>query len=301
MNAVSTVVGLLNTAVRSAVSLILLPFSSLPPIIGLTFVSGLTAVLMLIAYKKTSNQEAIAETKRSIVAGLFEMRLFNDDLRALFGAQFGLLRTNLTYMRLNLAPLGWMLVPLIFLVVQLQAHYGYKGLEIDEPTVLTVRLSEEYAAAWMPETDRRRHLESPTDATAKKPPIILRAPDGIRIDSPPVWASSRQEVSWRVVPLQDGEFVLSVEVDGVIYEKHASTGDAVHARSPFRVSPSLIDQLAWPIEPALPFEAPLVRMSLGYTEATVSLFGWHTHWLITFFIFSIGLAFALKGRFGVTI
>ena len=64
-------------------------------------------------FRATSNQDAIAAVKRKIQAGIFEIRLFNDDLRAMFRAQVDILRHNLTYIRLSLAPMVWMIVPLV--------------------------------------------------------------------------------------------------------------------------------------------------------------------------------------------
>ena len=56
---------------------------------------------------------------------LFEIRLFNDDLRAMLRAQVEILRHNVTYLRLSLVPMLWMLVPLVLVIAQLQFHYGY--------------------------------------------------------------------------------------------------------------------------------------------------------------------------------
>ena len=83
--------------------------------------------------------------------GLFEIRLFNDDLRAILRAQSEILRTNLTYLKLSLWPMVWILPPLVLVMVQLQFHYGYSGLEIDDPVLLEVdfkegRVSEEPTA-----------------------------------------------------------------------------------------------------------------------------------------------------------
>ena len=71
---------------------------------GLAVVSLATAILMLLSFKRTSNQTRLAAVKRQIHAAIFEIRLFNDDLRAIFRAQREILRHNLTYLRLSLRP-----------------------------------------------------------------------------------------------------------------------------------------------------------------------------------------------------
>ena len=59
--------------------------------------------------------EDLAEVKRRIHAGLFEIRLFNDDLAAIFKAQGEILRHNVSYVGLTLVPAAWMLVPFVLI------------------------------------------------------------------------------------------------------------------------------------------------------------------------------------------
>ena len=62
---------------------------------------------------RTSDQRAHPRRQaRRLHAALFEIRLFNDDLSAIFRAQAEMLRHNLTYLRLSLVPMIWMFVPL---------------------------------------------------------------------------------------------------------------------------------------------------------------------------------------------
>ena len=100
----STVMSLINGILGPVFDLLLYPFRGMHPLVGLTVVSAIAAVGMLLGYKATSNQPAIERVKRKIAAGLFEIRLFNDDLYAILRAQGSILRNNLEYMRLNLVP-----------------------------------------------------------------------------------------------------------------------------------------------------------------------------------------------------
>ena len=98
-----------NAVLRPVFDLLLAPFAGMPPIVSLVIVSLVTAVFMLIVFKRTSNQAALAEVKRRIHAGLFEIRLFNDDLRAIFRAMGSILLHNLNYLRYSLVTLIWIL------------------------------------------------------------------------------------------------------------------------------------------------------------------------------------------------
>ena len=39
--------------------------------------------------------------------------------------------------------------------------------------------------------------------------------------------------------------------------------------------------------------------ALGYVDAEINMFGWHTHWMIAFFLLSILFAFLLRKPLGV--
>ena len=68
--------------------------------------------------------------KRGIQAGLFEIRLFNDNLGAVLRALGRVLWQNLRYLGYSLVPLAWMALPLTLVIAQLQAFYGYDGLVV---------------------------------------------------------------------------------------------------------------------------------------------------------------------------
>src|SRR4030095_3656765 len=101
--------GLIVGALRVLFDGILLPFREMPALVGLAVVSLITAIGMLFVFKATSNQKKIGEVKRHIYAGLFEIRLFNDDARAILRAQAEILKNNLAYVGLSLVPMLWMI------------------------------------------------------------------------------------------------------------------------------------------------------------------------------------------------
>src|SRR5689334_20806394 len=121
---------MLNAALGWLFDVLLRPFAGLPPLAGLAVVSLGTSIAMLLVVRRTSNQAGLDEVKRHIHAALFEIRLFNDDLRAIFRAQMEMLRHNVTYLRLSVVPMLWMIVPFVFVMAQLQFQYGYEGLDV---------------------------------------------------------------------------------------------------------------------------------------------------------------------------
>jgi uncharacterized membrane protein (DUF106 family) len=274
-----------NAVLRPVFELALAPFRGLPPIIGLVIVSLLTSVAMLLIFKRTSNQNGIAAVKRRIHAGLFEIRLFNDDLGAILRAQIEILRHNLTYLRLSAVPMLWTLPPLVLVIAQLQFHYGYQGLEVGKPALLKVELqAAEDDASWQ---------------DAPRPSLSLQAPAGIEVETPGVWIPSIPEMDWRIRPESPGDYTVDVVLDGQSYSKSVTVSDDVVLRSPSRLARGFWNQLLYPAEEALPSESPIRSVTIGYPDSSVSVFGWSLHWMIVYFVLAIVFAFALRNVFKV--
>jgi uncharacterized membrane protein (DUF106 family) len=273
-----------NAALRPVFDLLLAPFAGLPPIVSLIVVSLLTAVLMLVVFKHTSNQTALASVKRHIHAGLFEIRLFNDDLRAILRAQGEILRHNLTYLRLSLVPMVWILPPLVLVIAQLQFHYGYEGLRPAEATLLKVDLKPEAVSPGV------------------RPEATLDLPPGLAAQTREVWLPGEAQLAWRLAAEREGDFEIGVEIDGAsrVSKTVRVTGETARL-SPVRVDPSFFSQLIYPAEPPLPADGPIHAIHIDYPGREVSVLGLGMHWMIPFFVLSIAFAFALRGWFKVTI
>src|ERR1700704_6638350 len=129
-----------NRLLNPIFDLLLRALQPLGIVASLAVLSLLTAIAVLLVVRTTSNQRALAAVKRQIHADLFEIRLFNDDLRAMARAQADILRHNATYLRLSLVPMLWMLIPLGLLVAQLQCYFGYSGVAVGQPVLITAQL-----------------------------------------------------------------------------------------------------------------------------------------------------------------
>jgi hypothetical protein len=274
---------LVNAALRPVFDLLLAPFAGLPPLVSLVVVSLVVAVFMLLVFKRTSNQAALADVKRRIHAGLFEIRLFNDDLRAILRAQNEILRTNLSYLKHSLVPMLWILPPLVLVIAQLQFHYGYEGLRPGARTLLMV------------------DLEPGVVPRGERPQVRLDLPTGLRADSDEVWIPAESQLAWRLVPEGEGDFEIGVAVGGAEpVSKSVRVTDRTVRLSPVRVDRGFLSQLIYPAEPPLP-DGPVRAIHLEYPDREVSVLGLGMHWMIPFFVLSIVFAFALRGWMKVTI
>ncbi len=278
---------ILNAAMRFVFDAVLYPFRELHPMVGLSLVSLVFGVLALLAFKWTSDQEKMEQVKRRIHAGLFEIRLFNDDLRAIFRAMFAILRHNLTYLRLSLIPLFVMLIPFVVVVAQLQFHYGYEGLEPGATTLVTMELTDDWRGG--------RSIDT-------RPEVHLTTPDGLRVDAGPVWAPTLNELTWRIAAEDWGDYELAFDVEGETVTKTVQVADNISRRSTIRPT-SFVDQILYPAEAPVPSSAPVAKISMKYPHGNAGIEGWESEltWLWVFLVLSIVFAFALKKPLGVTI
>jgi len=257
-----------------------------PPLVSLVLVSLVTAVLMLFVVARTSDQPRMATTKRAMHAGLFEIRLFNDDLVAMLRAVGDLLWQNVRYLRLSLVPLLWMAIPLVIVIAQLQSFYGYAGLVPGEAVLLKAEMSSAAGAV---------------RSAGATPAPVLEAPPEIRVETGAVQLAGSNEVLWRIVPLSAGDFTVTVRAGDHASTKTVHVSDTIARRSPLRVSHGLLDLLLYPSEPPLDPSGPVQAISLTYPEPGLDVLGFRVHWLIVFMVVSMAGAFALAKRLGVTL
>ena len=276
---------LVNRPLGWIFDLIVLPFRGMPPIVGLIVISLLVSGGMLIGFRAVSDQDALDAVKRRIYGGVYEIRLYKDDLLTIFTAQLGILRETMTYFRLSMVPMLWMMVPIVIIVSQLQFQYGYESLEPGQTALVKVELTEEAA-------DR----VGETDASG----VSLEVPDGVRLETALVWIPSLREAGWRIAAESPGEYELVVRIGEETLTKSVRVSGTTVLRSPVWPS-SLLDQLIYPAEAPLPRGSNAEAIRLSYADAEINMFGWHTHWIIAFFILTMVFAFALAKPLGVKI
>jgi len=272
-------VAAVNATLDRLFDLMLRPLRPLPILVSLAVVSLVTAIAILVVVRATSNQQALAAVSRQIYADLLEMRLFNDDLPAMWRAQWSMVQDNGRYLRLSLVPALWTLIPLALVLTQFQVHFGYAEVGVGEPVLVTAVLKS------------RRDL----------PDVRLDLPRGVRLDSAAIRLPALQQVVWRVVADSAGEFVLGVRAGGANYEKTLRISGGLARRSPVRPAPRLVDQLRYPSETPLPDSAALASIGVAYADRPIDVIGWQVPWLAVYIALSFAFALALKKPLRVTL
>lgn len=256
-------------------------------------VSLASAVLALLVYKRVSNQDGIERVKRRMQASLFEIRLFNDDLRAIVRAQGAFLLGNLRYLGLNLKPLLWLLVPFVLVFVHLEPRFRYEGHAPGTNAIV------------------KASVAGTEQASGIKPAMQLRAPNGLRLTSPAVWSVGRAEpptrspsMAWRVTADRPGAYQVKVVLGGVEHAKEIRFGGRTSLFSPRRPGGGFLEQLAHPAERPLPRDGGLAAIEVDYPERdwgkvplTDVRFAWWFWWLVLM----VGFGLLLRKPMGVQI
>jgi hypothetical protein len=276
---------LINDLLRPVFDLLQAPFAGLPAFIGVLVWSIPVGVFALWVFGKTSNQGRIAEVKRRIHAGLFEIRLFNDDLRAIMRAQWEILGHVLHYQALALKPMIFILPPLVLVMVQLHQYYGFRGMQPGDEALMTVQ------------------LDTSATADGRRPDIRFEPPDGLHIVTGPVWVPSLAQISWQLGADAEGDFDLEISIDGETVHKSLRATDRLVRLSPERPPRTFVDQLEWPSEQPFDDSSIVRSITLGYAEGSIGLLGWEFEWafawMVVFFVLTMVIALALRKPMGV--
>lgn len=269
-------------AVTAAADVLLAPLGRLPPFAGLAIASLITAAVALIVIKRTSDQTRIRAAKDGMYGALLEMRLFNDDLRAIMRAQVDVFRFNARYLRAALAPIVWLIVPLALFLSQLETFYEYQGLSLHEPALVTAHVR--------------------TDAALAGRSATLVVPAGIHADAPAVWFPATGDLVWRIVPVAPTVAFVTVRTSTEEFAKTVVVSDGVGRRSPVRLATgdwSAI--LEHPSEMPLPDSSPFDRITVDYPARVWAIAGWHLPWWVWFGVFTLIFGLVLSRLFGVEV
>jgi hypothetical protein len=158
---------------------------------------------------------------------------------------------------------------------QLQAYYGWKGLEPGQRTTL------------------RAHFAADRDT---KPDASLAAAGGIEVETPALWIPSRRELVWRLRAAAPGAHQVTLDLEGERTTKDLVVADGVARRSPVR-GKGVWSRLLYPAEPPLATGSPLTEVTVDYDDARSFLLVPVWCWVLV--LLSIPFAFLLKKPFGV--
>ena len=260
---------------------LLFPFKLMAPWVGLCVLSVVLGIAFLLLFKYTSPQGAIKRIKDRIKAGLYEVRLYKDDIGIVFRANKSLLAANACYIGCCLVPLVPMIVLILPVLFQLDARYGLAPLAAGRTTTLEV------------------HLDPSVDFG--KAEVTLDVPKGLAVEAGPVRIPPRREYAYRLRVDAPGRYTLGITVNGRRFTKRVDAEERPDMVSPKRVKPSL-DAFVYPAERPYPPDGPLASVSLEHgRRAMLGMDGDLYPWLWIFCVVALAAGFACKGVFRVNL
>jgi hypothetical protein len=266
----------LSSAVFGAV---LAPFGHRAAWFDLLLWPVLAGVLALFVYKHVSNQKGIERAKGRIAASLYEIRLFRHDPLAVIGSTGRIFLQNGLYVGHNLIPLAVLLVPMLAVLAQLEAHYAFAPAPVGSVELLEVRLDPK--------------------AKPRAREVTLELPADVALDAPPV-RTADGEIYWRLRAAAPGDHVLSLHLGDETLEKTWAVGGEPRKVPVKRVKGW--EAFLYPGEPALARSSAVELVALPYPERDLGLLpGGEVGILALFFGLSLVAGFALKGPLGVTL
>ena len=259
---------------------VLAPIGVLPGWLSNTLISAVVGVLLLIAFKYTSNQKAISRVRDGIKAQLLAMKLFKDNALVILRAQGRILLGALLLLFYALSPMLVMVVPFCLLLGQLGLWYQARPLKVGEETVVTVQLAGAEDDPW--------------------PQIALDSSADANVAVGPVRIISKRQVCWKIQAGENGYHQLSFHLDGQQVDKELAVGEGFMRVSVDRPSLGVADVLMNPAEKPFAEDSPVQSIQIDF-PARISKISGTDWWLVYLFVVSMVFAFIFKPFFNVKI
>ena len=249
------------------------------PLALVIILSVIIGLLMVILFYYTSDQDAIAVAKDQLKAQLLAVRLFQDQLAVVVRAYGRIILGTGRYIKLAFKPLLIIIIPMTFMLVQLDWYLGYAPILQDQPFLVKVK----------------------TAASETVNDVSLQLPPELTISAPAVHVPSDNEVVWRVVANKQGAFDVNVATAGQTFAKKVVVSPEMNRISLSRMRAPYWERLFSSSEPALPDNSPIKAIDVNYPERSYQFAWMEWNWIVLFFVLSLVAGFIFKSVLGIEI
>ena len=258
------------------------PLSKTPSYLDILIVSAFSALLFLIIFKKTSNQDMIRHYKNKIIAYILEIRLYKDRPVLTLTNVGKILGYNMVYLRYTLVPLVVIIVPVLIISIQLFNRFGYMPIQKDKSFIVCAELD--------------KNVVRDISKTIEK--VQCDTSDGILVETPPMRIISDGSIYWRARVIRsegNDQFVrVSIEGEPQGVDKEVLTSSTKQGFSPekrkYNLDGLFVDNAEGFISETSPFKA----VTVGYRPATYPFLAWRVDPVVLYFILTLILGFLFK-------
>ena len=272
---------MVTAAQAAAFSLVVfLPSWLVSPLTIVIILSVVVGLLMIVLFGYTSDQKAIGIAKDQLKAHLLAVRLYRDQLQVVMGSYGKILRGTGHYLKLAFKPLLYVIIPITFLIVQLDRYLGLTPIHTNTPFLVSARVNNPEALAGI-------SIDLPPEITASAPPVHVAADN---------------EVVWRLIASQEGAYEVKIAA-GQSAVKTVRVSSQLARVSPERLRGHFWERMFSSGESALPANSPIESIAVDYPERNIPLgiAGYEMNWIWLFFILSMVAGFIFKELLGIQV
>lgn len=275
----SRAIEIIQVGVRSLVNGVLAPFNTFNPTIGLSVISVIAGILLILAYKKISFQAAIAKTKKTIHAALLESIVFRHDTFQCLSAQRRMFLYGGRYLLLAIPPILILAIPSIFLLAELQTRYGYRPVKSGETIIVRAKVKDP------------KLLNS----------TVLSVDPEVEVAGP-VRSIKSSELYWRLSSQKTGVYHAIIKVGGVpAISQEIAVGQGVGRLGPEHYY-SGWHQLLFPLDiTSNVTRDSFSQIQFSYPATELNFLGFEMNWVFVFLIVSMCAGLALSRVLGIEV
>lgn len=249
------------------------------PLLLVLAISIVIGLLMVIVFRYTSDQKAIGRAKDKLKAHLLAVRLFQDQLPVVLRAYGRILHGTGSYLRLAFTPFLIAILPITFLIVQLDRYFGWVPLQPGQTFLVEARVEDPAAV---------------NEASLQLPPELSSS-------APAVHDPKDKEVVWRVVADRIGLFDIHIAAGGQTVSKQVVVAPGLARISPLRLRGNFWDRMFTSGEPALADNSPVQSIAINYPPRVIGFAWMEWNWVVLFFVVSLIAGFIFKSVLGIQV
>jgi uncharacterized membrane protein (DUF106 family) len=243
-------------------------------------VSVIVGLAMVVLFGYTSDQKAIGIAKDQLKAHLLAVRLYRDQIPVVMGSYGKILRGTGRYLKLAFKPLLYVIIPITFLIVEMDRYLGQTPIPTNTPFLLTL------------------HMTSPGASND----TVLDLPPEISMTALPLNIPAENEIVVRLVGSRKGKYEIKIPAaPGQSVTKAVCVGDGMPRISTVRLRGHFWSRMFSSAEPALPENTPFDSISINYPDRNIDIAGYGMNWIWLFFILSMVAGFIFKELLGIKI
>ncbi len=246
------------------------------PLFLVLAISIVIGLLMVIVFRYTSDQKAIGRAKDRLKANLLAVRLFQDQLPVVMRAYGRILRGTGSYLRLAFTPFLIAILPITFLIVQLDRYFGW----------LPLRPAQTFLV--------EAHVDPANQVELQLPPELVSS-------APAVHIPSDKEVVWRLVAQRAGRYEIHLSTAGQTVSKQVVVSPGLARVSPIRLRGNFWERMFTSGEPALAENSPIESISITYPPRVFNFAWMEWNWIVLFFVVSLIAGFIFKSALGIQV